>query len=486
MGLQAVPDPFRLRKISEMTIDTMAFTADDGALAVNLMVDAAMDDVPFTTLHDINAITLSTTMKIRKSVLTVLKMHGITSLGDDCLGEESAARAIIRECGELEADPDAYLKRLGENSDQASDDGKDPEDAPVVAAPVTAAAQPADQPFGLIPQVAVTPAAAPQPAAKIRFVDQPAKALFPGMGARYDLEMVPTAKWLTAKPTIPEPDRHYSFPGFQTKVMISAVRRRKNVVAVGDPGCGKTEFFKQFGYAIGLPVHVVPFDGSLNRAEIIGSFRQVATPTGSATPFIDGLLPTFIQQPCIIVLDEFDQADPDMQYVLHKLYEGEGITIMEDGGRFVPRHEHCYIVGAANTKGRGSENGLTHARHEMSEATRDRFPYWLNFTYLPPEKESATITAKTGISAAMATKLVTIGTAVRTVYNTGELSQPCSLRQLLDVADLTPDFSEQGDDISLALACEVVMVGRANPDDVPIIREAINQTLNVDLETLER
>lgn len=466
-----------------MTTETMAYTADDGALAMSKMVAAKMDDVSFTNIQQINAATMTATNEARSLVMEVLKLHGVNELGDEDMGDEQAAVSLIRECETYAEDPDAYIEKV------LGDDGDDDVATEAEAAlPLpTAIAEPLVQPiqdFGLAPVAAPVRVAVPE--AKIRFIDRAAKGLFPGIGARYEREMAPSVKWETPKPHMPARDEHYSFPGFATKIMISAIRRRANVVATGDPGCGKTEFFKQFGLAIGLPVHVIPFDGSLDRSAIIGSFRQIATPTGSATPFVDGLLPTYIQQPCIIVLDEFDQADPDMQYVLHKFYEGEGITIMEDGGRFVARHENCYIVAAANTKGRGSSNGLTHARHEMSEATRDRFPYWLTFTYLPAEKEAATITAKTGLDAALSPKLVTVATAIRTAYNTGSIEQPCSMRQLLDAAALSADFRTLGDDVALALACDVVMVGRANSEDTGIIREAINQSLNVDLETLER
>ena len=466
-----------------MTTDTIQFNADDASLAVNMMVDEAMAEVPFTSLQQTNADTMKATTEARAIVAAVMRLHGVTTLGDSDLGDEARAREVMTACEEFRADQDGYIDRVSAGDEPETAPAEPPASAlPLPSSPPEPFAEPAIA-LGMAPLAA--PPRVVVPEARIRFIDRAAKSLFPGVGALYETEQVPTVKWETPKPHVPERDQHYSFPGFAVKVMISAIRRRKNVAAVGDPGCGKTEFFKQFGYAIGLPVHVVPFDGSLTRAEIIGGFRQIATPTGSATPFVDGLLPTFIQQPCIIVLDEFDQADPDMQYVLHKLYEGEGITIMEDGGRFVARHEHCYIVAAANTKGRGSDNGLTHARHEMSEATRDRFPYWLEFTYLTAEKEAATITAKTGLDLALSKKLVSVGEAIRTAYKAGSLAQPCSLRQLLDAAETTEDFMAMGPDVALALACKVVIVGRANDQDADVIREAVNQTVGVDLEVLE-
>ena len=198
-----------------------------------------------------------------------------------------------------------------------------------------------------------------------------------------------------------------------------------------------------------------------------------------------GLLPTIIQTPCIIDFDEMDQCDPDLQYMLHSLYEGEGLDIKEDGGRFIKRHEHCYLVATANTKGRGSDNGLTHARHEMSEATRDRYSYWLEFTYLPKDKEVAVITKKTGLDADRAGKLVDIGTSIRNGYKTGSVSQPCSLRQLLDVAE-SADGLGYDPMLGLALACDTVMVGRANSEDVATIREYVKNSTDKDLNLVAR
>jgi MoxR-like ATPase len=463
-----------------MPVATMTYTTDDAALAVDQMTDAATADLEMTSMQQYTQDFEKAKAEVKGLVASVMSLHGVNGFGDKDLGDEDAARSIAREVESFKNDPDAYIQRI-------TDDGAD--DEPVVQAQPVAVAAPAPvvipvQDFGLAPQ-APAPAMV-EPEVRMTFVDRPAQGLFKGISSSYATVMVPTAKWDTPKPHINTPDEHYCFPGFAVKIMTSAMKRGKNVIATGDPGCGKTEFFKQFAARIGLPFTKVPFDGSLSRAEIIGSFRQIATPTGSATPFVLGLVPTLIQRPGIICFDEVDQADPDIQYMLHSLYEGEGLTIQEDGGRFIPRHEHCRIVATANTKGRGSENGLTNAKFEMSEATRDRYPYWLNFTYLSEEQEVATIVAKSDLSAPLAKKLVGVGTAIRQGYKTGEISQPCSLRQLLDVAELSEDFMSSGPDVALALACDTVIVGRANDDDANGIREYIVQNVGVDLETLER
>jgi hypothetical protein len=143
-------------------------------------------------------------------------------------------------------------------------------------------------------------------------------------------------------------------------------------------------------------------------------------------------------------------------------------------------------VATANTKGRGSDNGLTHSRFEMSEATRDRFPYWLNFTFMEAAQEAQTVHAKTGMPLELCTKLVTVGGLIRTAYKNGSISQTCSLRQMLDVAPAFRRFASRGDLPALAMGIDTVMIGRANQDDAAGIREYVKQTLAVDLETFER
>src|SRR3546814_7347079 len=118
---------------------------------------------------------------------------------------------------------------------------------------------------------------------------------------------MPAAVWEPPKPVLSEPDPDFQFNGYDLSIMALAIEERKNVTATGDSGCGKTEFFKQFGARVGLPVHKIPFDCNLTRAEVIGSLRQVATPTGSELPYVLGLIPQLIKQTGIIILKEIEQ-----------------------------------------------------------------------------------------------------------------------------------------------------------------------------------
>lgn len=459
-------------------MSSTTFNADDAALAVSMMIEEATFDIPASTSRqEMDNLIDQASSTYGSLIANTVRLHGLTELGDPTEGDEEQAREIISAAKRYQSDPNAYTNELYEElvSQTAT---AEPETAITeVQAPVET------------PPVASAPVYAPAPVAqavsRIRMIPRPAQPLFKGIGASYYNELVPTAHWETPKPEMLSPDDDYLFDGFAVSIMALAIDERKNVMATGDPGTGKTEFFKQFGSRIGLPVHKVPMDGSLTRAEIIGSFRQVATPNGSETPFVLGLIPTLIQQPGIIILDEIDQADPDIMYMLHTALEGNGLMIQEEGGRLIPRHEHCYFVGTANTKGRGSDNGFTHTRFEMSEATRDRFPYWLDFKFMKSEPEADTITAKTGLDRSLSGKMVTVANMIRHAYSNGELSQTCSIRNMLDVAPVARRFASRGAEIGLAIAMEAVMVGRANTEDGLAIREFIKTALAVDLNTVE-
>lgn len=453
------------------------FQADDAARAVSIMTEAATADLPFVSRAQSDADFTRIGSECHAAVAAVMQMHGLAKIGEAKNGSDEGAQAIIEEVNRYKSDPDAYVDALALTSmcEPANDSQPEEHQAAPDQTPVPLAA----------PTQSPPPQNIASETASIRIIPRPAKALFPDIGANYRHELVPTVHWQSPKPPIKTPDPDFVFNGHAISIMSLAVEERKNVIATGDPGCGKTEFFKQFGARVGLPVHKIPFDGSLTRAEMIGSFRQVATENGSATPFVYGLIPKLIQQPCIIILDEIDQCDPDIMYMLHSVLEGEGLVIQEEGGVEVPRHPHCYIVATANTKGRGSDNGLTHTRFEMSEATRDRFPYWLNFSFMKPDQEAATVAAKTSLKADLCQKMVTVANQIRTSYSNGELSQTCSIRQMLDVAPLATRFSGRGEDIGLAMGMDCVMAGRANHEDAMTIREFIKTATAVDLNIIE-
>lgn len=464
----------------------LSFTPSDVALAADKLVDEAVSSIPYTTQAELEAQTAGVTVEWMSAVKAFAKLHGVTADGDPFDGDEEVADRLVEEIKAYRENPAGYFDaNIAQRPAMNEGDGDPAQDAYPSSSILMEQQAVADVVSPDLAMQAATvidfnrgPVAQQTNAgARITMVDKPVSVVFPNITGEYSTDLVPTVAWHTPRPQIKDPDPHYRFDGMKVAVMALALEERANVMATGDPGCGKTEFFHQFGRRIGLPTHKIPMDGSLTRSEIIGSFRQVATDKGSATPFVQGMIPRLIQQPGIIILDEIDQADPDIMYMLHSVLEGEGLLLQEEGGLFIPRHPHCYIVATANTKGRGSDTGLTHTRFEMSEATRDRFPYWLSFTYMKEDEEIETIHAKTGLPIALCRPLVAIGNEIREGYKNGTLSQTCSLRQMLNVAPAAKRFASHDPQVGLAIGIGLVIAGRANNEDAATIRRLISDHL---------
>jgi len=187
---------------------------------------------------------------------------------------------------------------------------------------------------------------------------------------------------------------------------------------------------------LGRPFFRIPVHGEMRKRDMIGGFKQVTTERGSETQWFDGLLTKAISMPSIIDMDEIDRADPDLQYVAHQAYERKGITILDDGGRFIAPHPDHAILATANTKGRDDGENAYGLRQEMSEATRDRFPLWIDCKYMPVDQELATILADCpGLPRDSAERSITYANLMRSAFISNRLSTTCSYRQLTAVAN---------------------------------------------------
>ena len=146
----------------------------------------------------------------------------------------------------------------------------------------------------------------------------------------------------------------------------------------------------------------------------------------------------------IVDLDEIDRADPDLQYVAHQAYERQGITILDDGGRYIAPHPDHAIIATANTKGRDDGENVYGLRQEMSEATRDRFPFWIDCTYMDKEQELVAILADCpGLPRDSADRVISYANLMRSAFISNRLSTTCSYRQLVSVANWIEGLNPQ-------------------------------------------
>jgi len=289
------------------------------------------------------------------------------------------------------------------------------------------------------------PADGPIPSGTMRML--PAASVFtriPESEAHRFTFDIPVYTWDGPHPYVPPINPNYQFDPKALRALLWAIAKGQNAVLVGPTGCGKTTMVMNVAGHLGRPFFRIPVHGEMRKRDMIGGFKQVTTERGSETQWFDGVLTKAIGMPAIVDLDEIDRADPDLQYVAHQAYERQGITILDDGGRFIAPHADHAIIATANTKGRDDGENAYGLRQEMSEATRDRFPFWINCSYMDKEQEMVAILGDCpGLPRDSAERVISFANLMRNAFISNRLSTTCSYRQLLSVASWIEGLNPQ-------------------------------------------
>lgn len=288
--------------------------------------------------------------------------------------------------------------------------------------------------------------------------------------AAFDFEL-PLVNWSEPHPKVPDLDPAYAFDPADLHTILYAIAEGSSLNLVGPHGCGKTQAVAQVAARLNFPLIALPMDGQMSRNHMIGQEKLRVTEFGTESYFSEGELTQALAEPGFILFDEVDRAVSDLQYTCHSVYMGEGLKLLEDGGRYVPCHKYNRVFATANTKGRGSLDGMYHAAEEMSEATRDRWSLWVEMDY--PEEDADYEVIKAKVPALLdehARIIVGIAGEIRAAYKLGKLSQTCSMRNQLEVAKKVVFLCRaEPDDVrrrkALRHAFERVILGRASPED---------------------
>lgn len=290
---------------------------------------------------------------------------------------------------------------------------------------------------------------------------------------------VPVVNWERQHTKIPALDPHYSFDLMHLLTVLYGINQGVSINIVGPHGAGKTQLVLQVAARLNFPVTVLPMDGQLTRRELIGQEKLRATEHGNESYFAPGLLPVALSEPGFILFDEIDRGVSDLQYACHSVYLQEGLKVLEDGGRHIAFHQYNRVFATANTKGRGSLDGMYQPPEEMSEATRDRWSIWLEIPYQEVDEDMQVIIKKVpGILAEHAETIANVAAGIRNSYLQGKIAQTCSMRQQLEVARFAAFLCQRETeparrDKCLRMAFERVISGRASEADAGAINNLV-------------
>lgn len=247
---------------------------------------------------------------------------------------------------------------------------------------------------------------------------------------------VPQFTWDAYHPDVPEINNDYVF---RKAMLVSALRclvTNENAWLVGHTGSGKTTFIEQIASRLNWPVARVAFDSNVDRSELVGRMNlQGDGKGGTFSEWLSGILERATSNGYILLCDEIDAGHPNALYTLQPVLEGKPLTLLEDGGRVIPRHPMTRIFATGNTTGNGDPSGLYPACRILSAATLDRFPNFINVPYMTVKEETSLIkTVVPGMANDLVQRMAKFGNELRTAFTSGQTPVSYSPRRSLAFA----------------------------------------------------
>lgn len=163
-----------------------------------------------------------------------------------------------------------------------------------------------------------------------------------------------------------------------------AVLAGMNPVIFGPAGSGKSRLCKELAQDLGKPFHTMSFSGGLRYSQVFGS-QELAD---GNTRWRPAPLLQWIQEPCLILLDEIFSADPEVLLGLNSLLEPDTRNISTPAGLFNVNPQ-CSFIACSNSNGRQQMRQYT-GTTRTDDSLLDRLipPFFMNYD---PKAEKAII-----------------------------------------------------------------------------------------------
>lgn len=238
----------------------------------------------------------------------------------------------------------------------------------------------------------------------------------------------------TEEDGVPAKDANYVFQQENTRSFILGMVGGGKVYLHGPTGSGKTTLPEQFAARTGRPFFRQQFYGEMEPTEILGTWTVV---DGGSMVYLYSGLALAIQQPSVVVLDEYDSGNPTVTAICNALLEGKPLVLGNKGGERIQPHPDCLFVATGNTNGMGDETGLYTSTTVQSFATMNRFQMFLEVNYLEPTDEIDVLKRMynqegSGVPSEILSDVVKVANFIREGFVGGKITAVMSTRQVIN------------------------------------------------------
>tara|TARA_B100001057_G_scaffold87449_1_gene83395 strand:+ start:295 stop:1272 length:978 start_codon:yes stop_codon:yes gene_type:complete len=193
---------------------------------------------------------------------------------------------------------------------------------------------------------------------------------------------------------VPEVDKDYVFDEKTTLSILMGLKNNKKVLIQGLHGTGKSTHIEQVAARLNWPCIRINLDSHISRFDLLGKDAIVLKDGKQITTFKEGILPWSIQNPVILVLDEYDAGRPDVMFVIQRILESSGKLTLLDQNKVLSPHSYSRIFATSNTIGLGDTAGIYHGTQQINHGQLDRWNIVTNLSYLKTEIEEKIIIKK--------------------------------------------------------------------------------------------
>ncbi|TSE26410.1 Denitrification regulatory protein NirQ [Tepidimonas sediminis] len=246
---------------------------------------------------------------------------------------------------------------------------------------------------------------------------------------------------------------YYRPVGDEIELFEAAYAARMPMMLKGPTGCGKSRFVEHMAWRLRRPLVTVACNEDMTAADLVGRFLLDA----EGTRWQDGPLTLAARHGAICYLDEVVEARQDTTVVIHPLTDSRRVLPLEKKGELLRAHPDFVLVISYNP-------GYQTLLKDLKQSTKQRFGA-LDFGYPEHAVEVEIVVHETGVTTAVADKLVAIAERARNLKGHG-LEEGISTRMLVHAGKLIAQGVEP------RAACRVALV-RPITDDADM-RDALD------------
>ena len=279
---------------------------------------------------------------------------------------------------------------------------------------------------------------------------------------------------------VPTPDPNYQFDHDTTIAILAGFAYNRRVMIQGYHGTGKSTHIEQVAARLNWPCIRVNLDSHISRIDLIGKDAIVLRDGKQVTEFREGILPWALQNPVVLVFDEYDAGRADVMFVIQRVLEVDGKLTLLDSNKVIHPNPYFRLFATANTVGLGDTTGLYHGTQQINQGQMDRWSIVSTLNYLPHEDEVGIVTAKVPQYAdkngtEQVAAMVRMADLTRKGFMAGDLSTVMSPRTVITWAENAAIFSD------MTLAFRLTFLNKCDEVERPTVAEYYQRCFGIDL-----